>query len=67
MPVPKAQLDRMIASVEEYLDEHKEDFLDRFIADGAPERIHGEREKTDQEAPTLWPEKPKVPVPIMKL
>ena len=67
MPIPKSILDRIIDSVEKYVDDHKEELMDQFMADGVPEKIHGEGEKTDQEAQTLWPEKPKVLVPIMKL
>jgi hypothetical protein len=64
MPIPKAQLDRIIDCVEQYLIENKELIRDRFYADGAPQKIHGSPEKPDQEAPSLWGAKPKVPVPI---
>jgi hypothetical protein len=64
MPIPKAQLDRIIDSVEQYLNENKEKMRDKFYADSPPARIHGSPEKLDQEAPSLWGAKPKVPVPI---
>jgi hypothetical protein len=64
MPIPKGQLDRIIDCVEQYLVENKQEMLDRFHADGAPQK------KTDQEPriESPWGVKPpKPPVPIMKL